>query len=173
MNDSDLDFDQLGFTREELRAAMRSNYDDLLEFFYSDAFQEVYASMKAMSAEDRNRFVKEVLIDPDRLREETGIEIPEGVLIQRSAFGDRRPTVFCLKKFLPERFHRVWENTNLTFDETYEDESVSRVPQVAWRAPIRPDVQAIFMSIGYPLDEVPDSFRLPLDSPDPVVPIAA
>ena len=159
------DFD---FTSEELTQAMQSNYDDLLAFFYSDDFQRVHQYMQDMTAQARAAFVRDVLINPEKLKEEFGIVVPDGIMIQRSAFGDRRPTVYCLKKWLPEKYHVVWENTNLTFDEIFDDQSVSRDASSSWRAPVRPDVQAIFVAAGYPLDDLPDTFRINVGSPDPV-----
>ena len=153
-------WDDLGFSRDELRKAMRSTYDDLLEFFYSPEFQNIWLELRSMSTYARHEFVREVLTKPNILEQEYRLRAPEGILIQRSSFGDSRPTVFCLKKFLPERFHLVWENVNLTFDELYDFDERSREPDVAWRAPIRPDIQSILMGAGLPVDEIPDKFRM-------------
>lgn len=157
------------FTAADLTAAMQSNYDDLLAFFYSDAFQGVHQHMQTLTPKARAAFVRDVVIQPEALKEQFGVSVPDDIMIQRSAFGDRRPTVYCLKKWLPEKFHVVWENTNLTFDELYEDGAVSRQAETSWRAPIRPDIQAILVAAGYPLDDVPDTFRVPVGSPDPQV----
>ena len=164
----DEQYDALEFTKEELQQEMRSNYDELLDFFFSDEFQKVWTDLKAMSSVERHGYVKRVLLNKDVLKSERGIDVPENILIQRSAFGDRRPTLFCLKKYLPEKYHCVWENTNLTFDEEFDDITVSRDNKVSWRAPIRPDIQALLVGVGFPLEEVPDTFRVAYDSDDPV-----
>lgn len=63
----------------------------------------------------RPKFVFDVLLSDDALAAR-GIKRPENILIQRSAFGDRRPIIFVVKRFLPEEFSNVWQNVNITFD---------------------------------------------------------
>jgi len=102
--------------------------------------------------------VQEVLLDAALLRER-GVHVPEGILIQRSAFGDRRPTLFCVKKYLPKKFHSAWENVNLTFDAA-DDNSVTRDPAECWRHPIRPDIQAALLAAGLALEDLPPSLQV-------------
>jgi len=101
----------------------------------------------------RPLFVVDVLLNDDELARR-GVRVPEGVLIQRSAFGDRRPTLFAVKKFLPSNFRDVWENVNLTFDNKFADESVSRSPEVSWREPLPVGEQARIMATGGDLERV-------------------
>ena len=152
--------EKLEFSRDELKQAMREGYDDLIAFFLSEQFQAVWSELRELPRIARYKFIKEILLNPERLQREYGVHIPDGIMIQRSAFGDGRPTLFCMKKYLPEKFHSVWENVNLTFDEKYADEEVSRAPEKAWQAPVMPDVQALLVAAGVPLSEVPDSLRV-------------
>jgi hypothetical protein len=68
----------------------------------SEEFQEMYRELQELeSFEAQDEFVRHVLLDPAELVRR-GLTPPEGVTIQRSAFGDKRPTIFCLVKYLPD-----------------------------------------------------------------------
>lgn len=147
-------YDHLDFTLEELQAAMRAAYDDLIAFITTPEFKALHREVLAQSPSERPAFVVSEVVDKDRLRER-GIEVPEDILIQTSAFGDRRPTLFAVKKFLPEKFHRAWENVNWTFDNIYPDEEVSRDPKDAWRPPLPVVLQNAIIADGGDLQSVP------------------
>jgi hypothetical protein len=72
-----------------------------------------------------------------------GVERPPDLLIQRSAFGDRRPTLFCVKKWLPPDM--FWENVNITFDNEFDDNAIPR-DESAWRAPVPVALQHEYLS---------------------------
>lgn len=148
-------YPNLPFGRSELAAAMRSTYDELIAFVSQPAFRAVYREMREVPASERPSFVNKVLLDRDEL-ERRGVTIPPGVLVQTSAFGDRRPTLFSVKKFLPEKFHAAWENVNLTFDNEYEDDEVSRDPKMAWRKPLPVSLQNRLIASDANLDAAPD-----------------
>lgn len=148
-------YPNLSFGRAELEAAMRSTYDELIAFVSQPSFRAIHAEMYALPPSERPSFVNRVLLNPAEL-ERRGVTIPLGVLIQTSAFGDRRPTLFAVKKFLPERFHAAWENVNLTFDNEYEDHEVSRDPKMAWRKPLPVAEQNKLIASKVNLDEAPD-----------------
>ena len=93
----DLDYDQ-----SELAKVMKVNYDDLLKFISDPIFQELLSEMMSLQPNERPIYVDKVWLDGQELARR-GLKVPEGVLIQTSAFGDRRPTLFCVKKFLPEK----------------------------------------------------------------------
>jgi hypothetical protein len=135
--------ESLPITSEELYRVMRQAYDDIIGFVSTPAFRQVCSELYSLTETDRPRYVREVLLDQDRLKEK-GVEVPEGLLIQRSAFGDRRPTLFCVKKFIPERFHMYWQNVNITFDNDFGDADAPRDIR-AWRRPLPADVQAILV----------------------------
>src|SRR5262245_38113954 len=93
----------LAFGKSELAAAMRQTYDELIAFVTQPAFQAVYKELRALPVTERPAFVNKVLLRPEEL-ERRGVRVPPKILIQTSAFGDRRPTLFAVKKFLPAKF---------------------------------------------------------------------
>lgn len=148
-------YPKLEYSRPELAAAMRQTYDELIAFVTQPSFQAVYSELRRLSRAERPAFVSQVLLNPEKL-EERGVHVPPGVLIQTSAFGDRRPTLFAVKKFLPVKFHNAWENVNLTFDNEYSDEDISRDPAVVWRKPLPVDLQSALIASNVDLESVPD-----------------
>lgn len=145
----------LGFTRGELAEAMSEAYGELIALVTSDAFRTTYKEMCGLPPQDRPRFVRDIFLDAEE-RRNRGIVDPPDVLVQTSAFGDRRPTLFVVKKFLPERFHGAWENVNLTFDNEFADEEISRDPAIAWRKPLPVDLQNSLISEGLDRESIPD-----------------
>ena len=140
-------FDELSYTQSELQHVMRVHYDKIIDFITSDSFISTMEEMSEMSHLERPRFVSDVLLSKDELFKR-GIEIPEGILIQRSAFGDRRPTLFAVKHFLPEKYSDVWQNVNITFDNEFVDSAISRERSKCWRPPLNPALQAEKMALG-------------------------
>jgi hypothetical protein len=121
-------YSQLGFSREELAAAMRQVWDELIEFVATPGFRTVHSELMSLPRAERPGFVARVLLRPQELAAR-GVEVPAGILIQTSAFGDRRPTLFVVKKFLPSRFHGAWESVNITFDNEYADDQIRATPR--------------------------------------------
>lgn len=146
-------YDQLSYTHQELKKVMREHYDKIIDFVTSAPFECVMESLSDLNSTERPSFVHDVLLDNDALKAR-GVDVPEGILIQRSAFGDRRPTLFVVKHFLPDKYTDVWQNVNITFDNEYVDESISRSKDVCWRAPLSPDQQAKDMANGRELESV-------------------
>ena len=151
-------YENLDFTRAELVDAIRIHYAELIAFVSQPAFRAAYDEMWQLDAAERPGFVNAVFVNRPEL-ERRGVTIPDGVLIQTSAFGDRRPTLFAVKKFLPEQFHSAWENVNLTFDNEYADEEVPRDVAMAWRKPLPVALQSRLMSERVELADVPDIGR--------------
>jgi hypothetical protein len=120
---------------------MRVHYDKIIDFITSEPFRALIKELSALSSHARPKFVHDVLLNDEELAAR-GVLVPDGILIQRSAFGDRRPTLFVVKHFLPEAFNNVWENVNITFDNEYLDSDVSRDRAICWRAPLPAGVQA-------------------------------
>jgi len=129
---------------ERLYAACRSGYDEIIDFVTSDAFKAVYNELMSLSPMQRPKFVVEVLLNDSELAKR-GVERPPDLLIQRSAFGDRRPTLFCVKKWLPPECRVFWENVNITFDNEYDDNAIPR-DESAWRAPLPVALQHEYLS---------------------------
>ncbi|MBO6602034.1 hypothetical protein [Rhodophyticola sp.] len=146
-------YDGLAYDRDELARVMRATYDEIIDFVTTPEFKALMTEMSALSPVERPRFVFDVLLNDEALASR-GIVAPEGLLIQRSAFGDRRPTLFVVKKFLPEEYKNVWQNVNITFDNAFVDESVGRDPETSWRVPLPADVQAAAMARGKELETV-------------------
>jgi hypothetical protein len=144
----------LDFSREELADVMRRTYGEIAAFIATPAFRAVYDELLSLPAAERTAFVSDVLLRPEALAER-GVVVPEGILIQASAFGDRRPTLFAVKKFLPTKYHDAWENVNWTFDNKFEDHEVTRDPDEAWRPPLPVALQNALMERGVDLEEAP------------------
>lgn len=149
-----LDFDQ-----DELSGVMRTAYGDIIDFLMTDSFRAVHRELMSLPPNLRPAFVTRVLLDPDELAER-GVVVPDGILIQTSAFGDRRPTLFAVKKFLPEKYHGAWENVNWTFNNKYDDAKVSRSQEDAWRPPLPVALQNELMARDADLDAVPEEFGI-------------
>lgn len=127
------------FCKTTLFAAMRSAYDELLNFAGRPEFQILLDELYSLPPHLRPSFVNEVIMDAEKMAER-GLAPPDGILIQRSSFGDRRPTLFCIKKYIDERLQTHWQNVNLTFDNIYEGPEVPRGSD-AWRRPLPFGVQ--------------------------------
>ncbi|MGO7045461.1 hypothetical protein ACCT07_36750 [Rhizobium johnstonii] len=139
-------YSQLAYGPDELQRTMREHYDKLIAFVVTPQFRTIIDELFALETSSRPAYVQRVLLDKEELRKRD-IVVPDGILIQRSAFGDRRPTLFAVKHFLPDGFNDVWENVNLTFDNEYRDTDVSRAKQDCWRPPLSPDEQAAQLAL--------------------------
>lgn len=137
---------------DELFVVMKDVQRDLRDFVLTDAFQEVLRDLYEQDPAARPAFVRDVLLHEDRLRAR-GVVVPAGMQILRSSFGDRRPTLFCVKKPLPERFHVYWGNCNITFDNAIEPGDVP-TDSASWRHPLPPDLQADLMERGFTNAEI-------------------
>ena len=146
-------YKSLSYSQEELAQAMRAAYDALIDFVTTPEFGKIMKEFGDLHGQERPSFVATVLLNKGELARR-GVSVPEDILIQRSAFGDRRPTLFCVKKFLPNKFADVWQNVNITFDNYFADESVSRAPEFAWRQPLPVDLQAQVMADGGELEQI-------------------
>lgn len=144
----------LDFDRDELSCAMREGYDDLIEFITRPAFKTIYAELMALPVKDRPAFVSSVILNSGELAAR-GITVPDGILIQASAFGDRRPTLFAVKKFLPKKFHKAWENVNWTFSNDFNLEDIRKDAANSWRPPLPVSLQNALMSSERDLESVP------------------
>ncbi|WKX75821.1 hypothetical protein [Zobellia laminariae] len=99
-----MNYPGLNYSKNELSKVMKTNYDDLINFITDPVFQKLFSEMMSLQPNERPMFVHKIWLDDSELRRR-GLKVPEGILIQTSAFGDRRPTLFCVKKFLPEKYH--------------------------------------------------------------------
>jgi hypothetical protein len=133
-----------GFEPEELKEAMRAGHRRIIKFITSDPFKEIIHEMNSLPSEKRPDFVKDVLLNEKELNRR-GVEVPNNLYIQRSSFGDRRPTLFVVKTFLPEKFHQYWNNVNITFDDTDVDVEIVHGEE-AWQMPHHPELERLILS---------------------------
>lgn len=97
----------------ELTRWMADGLRAIAQYTSSERFRQMYDAMADMTYEAKTHFVRTVLLNPREL-ERRGLTPPPGVRIQRSEFGDRRPTVFCVTQALPEGAQ--WKRMTITFD---------------------------------------------------------
>ena len=147
-------YPNLDFDREELMRVMRQGYDDLIAFITQPAFRAVHGEMMSLPPNERPAYVMSVIMRPEELARR-GVVTPEGILVQTSAFGDRRPTLFAVKKFLPAKYHKAWENVNWTFSNEYADEDVSRAPDITWRPPLPVAIQNDAITRNIDVESIP------------------
>jgi hypothetical protein len=161
-------YEGLDFDRDELSAVMKRNYEDILNFITKPVFQSLFSEMMDLPPTERPKYVYKVWLDPIELKNR-GLDVPEGILIQTSAFGDRRPTLFVVKKFLPDKYHRAWENVNWTFNNAFNDEDVPYDPESSWRLPLSVSAQNALIIKDIDLQSMPDyseKFSQRLDGSD-------
>lgn len=137
---------------QHLREVCRTEYDRLIDFITTDDFKVTYEELMALPPVERPQFVVDVFLDDAEL-EKRGIHRPSDLLILRSAFGDRRPSLFCVKKWLPPELHMFWENVNVTFDNEFEDEEIPK-DERAWRPPLPVALQHEYLSGNLTDDDV-------------------
>lgn len=130
---------------ERVRSEMLAGYKRLIEFAESIPFQRLLAELYGRLPTERPAFVTDVILN-EAERQKRGVYVPYDILVLRSAFGDRRPTLFCLKKYLPVELHRYWQNVNITFDNPTQEEDASE--ESAWRKPLPAGVQAAVIAAG-------------------------
>jgi hypothetical protein len=147
----------LDFGPEELSSVMRETYDELIEFVTTPGFRAMHRELMSLPPPERPAFVGRIIMQPFELGRR-GIQVPEGILIETSAFGDRRPTLFVVKKYLPARYRGAWENVNITFDSEYEDAKVSRDPMDAWRPPLPVALQNAALAGDIDLEALPNEW---------------
>ena len=151
---NDVSYDGFPFNRSELTSIMRKTYDDVIAFVLTPSFKQFHKELYNLPAEDRPSFLASVLFNPLEL-ERRGIHVPKDILIQRSAFRDRRPTLFAVKKFLLKKYHGAWENMNITFDNEYTDTEVSRDVEKSWRPPLPVGLQNTYLASDNDLESIP------------------
>lgn len=132
------------FSKPTLVDAMKRSYAELLEFASLPQFQDMLDELYSLAPAERPDFVNNVIMNSSKMAER-GLSPPADILIQRSSFGDRRPTLFCIKKYIEEHLQTHWQNVNITFDNLYSEEEVPRGEE-AWRVPLPFDLQQALVS---------------------------
>lgn len=90
---------------------MAAALSEISAFVETDEVQALVAEMRSLPPSERPNWVSRVALDPNALAER-GVVVPEGKIVQRSTFGDNRPTLFCITKPLPSGKEKV----TFTFD---------------------------------------------------------
>jgi hypothetical protein len=88
---------------------LERTFVELESFVRTPAFQSLVMELQKLPPSARASFTRKVVLDPAEL-EKRGVYLPRGMIIQCSRFGDRRPNLFCVKKFV-----RPGLNLNITF----------------------------------------------------------
>jgi hypothetical protein len=102
-----------GRSSKGLDVVVRETLQDVIRFVCAPEFQSVVEELYGLPREERARFVESVLLNEGELKSR-GIVTPEGLIVQRSVFGDGRPTLFCVSKLLPAGY--LWHKATVTFD---------------------------------------------------------
>ncbi len=97
-----------------LQASMQEAIREIGAFAVRPPFQRLLQDLYGLPESERARFVADVVLNPEE-RSRRGIELPDGLIIQRSAFADARPTLFCVTKYLPQA-SQPWRKVTVTFD---------------------------------------------------------
>lgn len=98
-------------TREVVQREARQGLEEIRDFITASPFIAVLGELYDLAPEHRDAFVRSVLLDAEELARR-GIDTPTGLKIQRSQFGDHRPTIFCVTKLLSDNVRKV----TYTFD---------------------------------------------------------
>lgn len=104
--------------REEITKALQR----VVDFAQTEPFRKILSEMMARPPQDRAQFVLDVWLSPAQLRRR-GLNVPDDLTIQRSAFRDGRPTLFCVTKHLPEGL--AWSKVTVTIDNSEGSPAVS------------------------------------------------
>lgn len=124
-------------SESDLEKAIRRTNEAVIEFVCTPEFRSVVKELYDLPVSARQEFVESVLIDESELASR-GVDVPDGIIIQRSKFGDMRDTLFCVTKYLDEEYHDDWEKVTVTFDnEPYPEQEAPS--EVAWSNPLSPD----------------------------------
>ncbi len=153
--DLDVLYEGLDFSPRELIKLMKNAYKDLLKYVEQPQFLDFYKKLMDLDPKERPNFVKIRLFTKDGL-DNLNLQPPDGILIQTSSFGDRRPTLFAVKKMMPQKYQLVWENMNITFNNEFTTDDFPINSKSGWRAPLPVGVQNGLISKGIHPDSLPD-----------------
>nr|BFD88338.1 hypothetical protein StreXyl84_77390 [Streptomyces sp. Xyl84] len=109
-------------SQEVIAQEIRSALSEVIAFICSPQMESVMKEFASLPQHERAKYVTDVLINPEEIRRR-GVEVPPDMIIQRSAFKDERPTLFCVTKHLPPDLG--WEKVTVTFDNPSGPPAVS------------------------------------------------
>lgn len=102
-----------------IRTEVRAGLEEIRDFITQEEFISVLIDLYDRAPEDRDQFVRETLLDENEMRRR-GIVAPDDIKIQRSQFGDQRPTIFCVTKLMSDGVRKV----TYTFDNSLDGAAV-------------------------------------------------
>ena len=143
-----------------LHGECKLGYDEIIQFVTTPEFNSVYNELMDLPLNDMPKFVVDVLLNDVELQNR-GVNRPNNFFIMRTSFGDRRPTLFCVKKWLPRDLLVFWENINITFGIDFKEDVLDNAS--AWRSPVPVAIQHEYLSgrlTKENVDEVVDALDL-------------
>ena len=129
----------------------RHGYDEIIQFVTTPEFNSIYEELMGLAINDRPEFVVNVLLNDIELQNR-GVNRPQNLFIMRTAFGDKRSTLFCVKKWLSRDLNVVWENVNMIFDSNSEREISNG--ENTFRSPVPVAIQHEYLSGRLEKEEV-------------------
>lgn len=102
-------------TSEAVRTEVRAGLEDIRDFVTTDPFVTLLEELYELEPEQRDDFVRSTLLDEEQLAARD-VHVPDGMKIQRSQFGDGRPTLFAVTKVMADGVRKV----TYTFDSSLE-----------------------------------------------------
>lgn len=129
----------------------RQGYDEIIQFVTTPEFNSVYKELMSLAIKDRPEFVVNVLLNDIELQNR-GVDRPPDLFIMRTAFGDKRSTLFCIKKWLSRDLNVVWENVNMIFDSNSKEEILNG--ESTFRSPVPVAIQHEYLSGRLEKEEV-------------------
>jgi hypothetical protein len=106
---------------ELVRAVIQEGVEEIARFVCIEGFRDLLDELSALPADEQAGFVQEVVLNPVE-RKRRAIEVPAGLLIQRSQFADGRPTLFCVSKYVPLAY--PWHKVTITVDSYWTESAV-------------------------------------------------
>jgi hypothetical protein len=104
----------VGDPSDKIGEWVADNLADIKAYIDGEPFQRMLAELRAMSVEEREVFVRRILLNAGELADR-GLTPPPGITVQRSEFHDQRPTLFCVVRHLPDA-SPLWRRVTFTFD---------------------------------------------------------
>jgi hypothetical protein len=98
---------------EAIRAVIRDAVKRIGQLVCRSEFQAMLTELFALEERDRPSFVLRVILNEDE-RKKRGVIVPDRMVIQRSTFADKRPTLFCVTQLVPLAY--PWDKVTITFD---------------------------------------------------------
>lgn len=90
----------------EFQKEMKNSLLQITKFVNTESFQHMLQNLYDLPKEDRMSFVNDIILNPEELSRRQ-IHVPDDMIIQKSMFGDGRPTLFCVTNLLADPTEKV------------------------------------------------------------------